>query len=58
MGLFTEEDEQRVAEEVAQNASDDDTLDELVDRAIDKSGGRINPTTARRLLRARLDNNG
>lgn len=56
MGLFTEEDEKRVAEEVAQNASGDESLDELVEQAVDKSGGRMNPTTARRLLRSRLDN--
>ena len=53
MSLFTEEDEKRVAEEVAQNASDDDSLDELVERAVNKSGGKMNPTTARRLLRNR-----
>lgn len=58
MGLFTEDDEERVAEDVAQNASGDESLDELVERAVDESGGRINPTTARRLLRARLDTDG
>jgi hypothetical protein len=54
MKLLTESDEKEIAKEVAASAGGSEDLDALVLRCIEESGGRMNPATARRLLRNRL----
>jgi len=54
MSLLTEDDEKEIASEVASSAGGEEDLDQLVLRCIEESGGRMNPATARRLLRNRL----